>query len=86
MMVGRPVEAEGSFPGRERLGTLHLADILLGAGILLEVRPGKDLLKKEKIYRKKQFYKVCDVHCTVMNEYVIKLDGVGPVDNRPSTD
>ena len=45
-MVGRPVEAEGSFPGRERVGTLLLADSLLGAGILLEVRPGMDLLHK----------------------------------------
>ena len=55
-MVGKPVEAEGSF-----LGTLLLADSLLGAGILLEVRPGMDLLKKEKMFRKKQVCKVCDV-------------------------
>ena len=55
MMVGRPVEVEGSF-----LGTLLLADSLLGAGILLEVRPEMDLLKKEKMYGKKQIHKVCD--------------------------
>ena len=60
MMVGRPVEAEGSFPGRERVGSLRLADSLLGAGILLEVRPEMDLLKKEKMYGKKQIHKVCD--------------------------
>ena len=59
-MVGKPVEAEGSFPGRERLGSLLVADSHLGAGILLEARPGMDLLKREDV-RKETILKVCDV-------------------------
>ena len=54
-MVGKPVEAEGSFPGRERLGSLLVADSLLGAGILLEARPGMDLLKKRRRTERNNF-------------------------------